>query len=65
MCRVLQPGVVRAGDVITVDHEPDHEVSIEVLVTGMTASQAAGLLDSGVSLTSAIRAKAKRYAERG
>ena len=64
MCRVLQPGVVRAGDPITVDHEPGHEVSIGVLVTGMTPAQAQGLLDSGVSLTSAVRAKAQRYADR-
>jgi MOSC domain-containing protein YiiM len=64
MCRVLQPGVVRAGDPITVDHEPDHEVTIEVLVTGMSPAQAQGLLGSGTSLTSAVRAKAKRYADR-
>ncbi len=65
MCRVLEPGVVRAGDPVTVDHEPDHEVSIGVLVTGMTPAQAQGLLDSGVSLTSAVRNKARRYADRG
>lgn len=64
MCRVVQPGVVRAGDGITVDHEPDHEVSIGVLVTGMTPTQAQGLLDSGTELTSAVRAKARRYADR-
>jgi MOSC domain-containing protein YiiM len=64
MCRVLQAGIVRAGDPITVDHEPDHEVTIERLVTGMTPAQAQGLLDSDVSLTSSVRAKAKRYAGR-
>ena len=64
MCSVLEPGVVAAGDPITVEHEPDHEVTIEVLVTGMTPAQAQGLLDSGTSLTSAVRAKAKRYADR-
>jgi MOSC domain-containing protein YiiM len=64
MCRVLRPGVVRAGDPVTVDHEPDHEVTIGVLVTGMTPAQAEGLLDADVSLTSAVRAKARRYAER-
>jgi len=65
MCRVLEPGVVRAGDPVTVEHEPDHEVSIGVLVTGMTPAQAQGLLDSEVSLTSAVRNKARRYADRG
>jgi MOSC domain-containing protein YiiM len=65
MCRVVEPGVVRAGDPVTLDHRPEHEVSIGVLVTGMTAGQAQGLLDSGTVLTSAVRAKARRYAERG
>jgi MOSC domain-containing protein YiiM len=65
MCRVLHPGVVRAGDPVTVDHEPEHEVTIAALVTGMTPAQAQGLLDSGTQLTSAVRAKARRYAERG
>ena len=64
MCRVVEPGVIRAGDAISVDHEPDHEVSIGVLVTGMTPAQAQGLLDSGISLTSAVRARARRYAAR-
>ena len=65
MCRVVEPGVIRAGDAISVDHEPDHEVSIGVLVTGMTPAQAQGLLDSGTALTSAVRARARRYAARG
>jgi MOSC domain-containing protein YiiM len=64
MCRVLEPGAVRAGDPVTVEHEPDHEVSIGVLVTGMTPAQAQGLLDSDVSLTSAVRNKARRWADR-
>lgn len=65
MCRVVEPGVILAGDAISVDHEPDHEVSIGVLVTGMTPAQAQGLLDSGTALTSTVRAKAERYAARG
>lgn len=62
MCRVLEPGRVRADDVVTVEHRPDHEVTIGVLVTGMTAGQARGLLGSGTALTPAIRARARRYA---
>jgi MOSC domain-containing protein YiiM len=65
MCRVLQSGVVRSGDPIIVAHEPEHEVTIGVLVGGMTPTQAQGLLDSGTELPSAVRAKARRYAERG
>ena len=64
MCRVLSPGFVRAGDRISLDHRPSHEVSIGVLVAGMSPVQAGRLLDSDVSLTSAVRAKARRYAAR-
>jgi MOSC domain-containing protein YiiM len=64
MCRVLSAGVVRAGDRVSLDHRPSHEVSIGVLVAGMSPDQAGRLIDSGVSLTSAVRAKARRYAAR-
>jgi hypothetical protein len=57
--------VVRAGDRVTVERRPEHEVTIGVLVTGMTPGQAQGMLDSGVAQTAAARAKARRYAERG
>lgn len=65
MCRVVAPGVVRAGDRVTVERRLEHEVTIGVLVTGMTPGQAQGMLHSGVALTAAVRAKARRYAERG
>lgn len=62
MCRVVLPGVIAAGDPVTVEHRPDHDVSIGVLVMGMSPAQARGLLESGTSLTSAIQAKAERSA---
>ncbi len=65
MCRVVAPGVVGAGDPVTLEHRPDHDVSIGVLVTGMSPSQAQDLLDSGTELTAAVRAKARRRAARG
>jgi MOSC domain-containing protein YiiM len=64
MCRVVRPGVVRAGDPVTVDFEPDHDVTIGVLVTGMTPDQARRLLASGTALTNAVRARAERHAAR-
>ncbi|MGA8248446.1 MAG: MOSC domain-containing protein [Nocardioides sp.] len=64
MCRVLEPGTIAAGDPVVVEHRPAHEVTVGVLVTGMTPGQARGLLDADVSLTSAVRAKARRYASR-
>jgi MOSC domain-containing protein YiiM len=62
MCKVIEPGAISAGAPILVDHRPDHDVTIGVLVTGMTPVQAQGLLDSGVAMTSAVRARARRYA---
>jgi MOSC domain-containing protein YiiM len=59
---VLEPGVIRAGDPVTLDRRPDHDVSIGVLVTGMTPAQARRLLDADVSLTPGVCAKARRHA---
>jgi MOSC domain-containing protein YiiM len=64
MCKVLEPGTIAAGDPVRVEHRPVHEVTIGVLATGMTPAQARGLLDADVSLTTAVRAKAQRYASK-
>jgi MOSC domain-containing protein YiiM len=63
-CRVVRPGLIRPGDPVTVVHRPEHEVTIGILVTGMSPVQAQGLLGSGVDLVSAVRAKALRAADR-
>jgi MOSC domain-containing protein YiiM len=63
MCKVLEPGAIAAGDPVTIEHRPAHDVTIGVLVTGMTPAQALGLLDADVSLTDAVRNKARRRAE--
>ncbi|HEY7597989.1 MAG TPA: MOSC domain-containing protein [Actinophytocola sp.] len=39
--RVLEPGEIRAGDPITVEHRPDHDVTVEVAFRALT-------LDSGL-----------------
>jgi MOSC domain-containing protein YiiM len=65
MCKVLEPGTIGAGDAVSVEHRPDHDVSIGALVTGMTPQQARGLLASDARLTSAVRSKARRAAARG
>jgi MOSC domain-containing protein YiiM len=62
MCRVVEPGTIAAGDRVAVEHVPEHDVTIGVLVTGMTPAQARGLLEADVSLTDAVRAKARRQA---
>jgi MOSC domain-containing protein YiiM len=64
MCRVVSVGKVEAGDSITTVHRPSHEVSIGVLVAGMSGSQAAELLASDAALTTGIRAKARRRVQR-
>jgi MOSC domain-containing protein YiiM len=63
MCKVLEPGTITAGDPVTVEHRPAHDVTIGVLVGGMTPAQAQGLLDADVWLTAAVRNKARRRAE--
>ena len=68
LCRVLEPGTVAADDALVVEWVPDHPVSIGVLVRGMDAVDARCLLNSGVPLAPAVRAKARRVvtrAERG
>jgi MOSC domain-containing protein YiiM len=64
LCRVLEPGTVAADDAVVVEHVPDHPVSIGVLVRGMDAADARRLLDSGVPLAPAVRAKARRVVSR-
>jgi MOSC domain-containing protein YiiM len=68
LCRVLEPGTVAAGDDVVVEFLPDHPVSIGMIVRGAGAEDARRLLDSGVPLAPAVRAKARRIvarAERG
>jgi MOSC domain-containing protein YiiM len=62
MCAVLEAGTVSAGDPVTVEHRPDHDVTIGVLATGMSPDQAHRMLESGATLTSAVRSKARRQA---
>jgi MOSC domain-containing protein YiiM len=34
--RIVTPGVIRSGDPITIEHRPDHDVSIEVMFRAIT-----------------------------
>ena len=64
MLKVLIPGTIRAGDVITVDSRPDHDVTVADLATGPNADQMRELLDSGVPLARRVRDMARRIAQR-
>lgn len=64
LLRVLQPGVVRAGDTVSVVDRPDHGVRVADLATGPDAVQMRRLLDSGVPLARSVRAKAQRIVRR-
>lgn len=64
LLRVLQPGVVRAGDVVTVVDRPGHGVRVADLATGPDAAQMQRLLDSGIPLARSVRAKAQRIVRR-
>ena len=64
LLRVLQPGVVHAGDTVTVVDRPGHEVRVADLATGPDAAQMQRLLDSGIPLAKSVRAKACRITRR-
>jgi MOSC domain-containing protein YiiM len=64
LLRVLQPGVVCAGDTVTVVERPDHGVRVADLATGPDAVQMQRLLDSGIPLANNVRAKASRIVRR-
>lgn len=64
LCRVVEPGVVSAGDQVVVEPSPDHDVTVGDLAVGPDAGQMQRLLDSGVPLVSGLRAKARRIVAR-
>lgn len=64
LLRVLQPGVIRAGDTVSVVDRPGHGVRVADLATGPDAVQMRRLLDSGVPLAKSVRAKAHRIVRR-
>lgn len=63
-CRVLQPGRIRVGDDLVVEHRPEHGVTIRQVSDGLDLAAAAALLDSGVPLAPYVRNRARRALER-
>lgn len=64
MLRVVEPGVLQAGDALVVVERPGHDVTVGSLATGVDATQMRALLDSGVPLAASVRAKARRAVAR-
>lgn len=64
MLKVREPGLVRAGDAITVVDRPHHGVRVCDLATGPDAAGMRRLLDSGIPLATTVRAKARRIVGR-
>jgi MOSC domain-containing protein YiiM len=64
MLKVHEPGLVRAGDPITVVHRPHHGVRVCDLATGPDATTMRRLLDSGIPLATTVRARALRIVRR-
>jgi MOSC domain-containing protein YiiM len=64
MLKVHEPGLVGAGDPITVVDRPDHGVRVCDLATGPDATEMWRLLDSGIPLAATIRARAQRIVKR-
>ncbi|MFI2237197.1 MOSC domain-containing protein [Streptomyces chrestomyceticus] len=61
--RVLEPGEIRAGDPITVEHRPDHDVTIALAFRGMTTEREVlpRLLEAGAALHPELREWALKY----
>jgi len=64
MLKVREPGLVRAGDLITVVDRPRHGVRVCDLAAGPDATGMRRLLDSGIPLAVTVRAKAHRIVRR-
>lgn len=64
MLKVHEPGLLSAGDTITVVDRPHHGVRVCDLATGPDATGMRRLLDSGIPLATTVRAKAHRIARR-
>jgi len=64
MLKVREPGLVRAGEPVTVVDRPRHGVRVRDLVTGPDAAAMQRLLDSGIPLAATVRAKARRTVRR-
>jgi MOSC domain-containing protein YiiM len=64
MLKVHEPGLVCAGDHITVVDRPHHGVRVCDLATGPDAAGMQRLLDSGIPLAATVRAKAQRIVRR-
>ncbi|OKI03453.1 sulfurase [Streptomyces sp. CB02923] len=61
--RVVEPGEIRAGDPITVEHRPDHDVTIALAFRGMTTRREMlpRLLEAGEALHPELREWALKY----
>jgi MOSC domain-containing protein YiiM len=64
MLKVHEPGLVCAGDPITVVDRPRHGVRVCDLATMPDATGMQRLLDSGIALATTVRAKAHRVVRR-
>ncbi|NGO69440.1 MOSC domain-containing protein [Streptomyces boncukensis] len=62
--RVVEPGEVCAGDAVTVEHRPAHEVTVALLFRALTTERELlpRVLDAGDALGEEERAKARKYA---
>jgi MOSC domain-containing protein YiiM len=64
MLKVREPGLVCAGDPISVVDRPEHGVRVSALATTPNATDMRRLLDSGTPLAASVRAKADRIVKR-
>lgn len=63
--KVVEPGTVAAGDGITIERRPDHELTIGGFFGRLDAALMRRVLDSGVELAEPVRRRANRIVARG
>jgi MOSC domain-containing protein YiiM len=63
--KVIETGSIEAGDPITVDERPDHELTIGDFVDRPEPAVMRRVLNSGVDLAEPVRRRAQRIAARG
>jgi MOSC domain-containing protein YiiM len=61
---VISPGTVTAGDIVRLEHRPDHGVTIADWFVDRTAEKAQRLLASGVELADDMKHSAVRVVRR-
>jgi MOSC domain-containing protein YiiM len=63
--KVVEPGTVAAGDAVTIERRPDHDLTIGGYLDRPSAAVMRRALDTGIDLAEPVRRRARRIVARG